>query len=72
MDRGLQQPRDVGVGEATLAVPALALDRDEACVPELENFATAQRLRLVLREERSFVEAVAGTQGVAREIPIGS
>ena len=33
-----------------------------------ENFAMAQRLRLVLREERSFVEAVAGTQGVGFEV----
>jgi hypothetical protein len=29
-----------------------------------ENFAMAQRLRLILREERTFVEAVAGTVGV--------
>jgi hypothetical protein len=35
-----------------------------------ENFATAQRLRLVLREERSFVEAVAGTLGVAGELAV--
>ena len=28
-----------------------------------ENFATAQRLRLILRQERTFVEAVEGTFG---------
>jgi hypothetical protein len=33
-----------------------------------ENFAMAQRLRLILREERSFVEAVPGTLGQASQV----
>jgi hypothetical protein len=32
-----------------------------------ENFAMAQRQRLILREERTFVEAVADIDGVAGE-----
>jgi hypothetical protein len=31
----------------------------------LENFATAQSKRLILREERNFVEIVEGTFGIA-------
>lgn len=34
-----------------------------------ENFAMAQRLQLILREERTFVEAVAGTLGHAGQRP---
>jgi hypothetical protein len=37
----------------------------KADVEGRENFAMAQRQRLILREERSFVEAVAGTLGLA-------
>jgi hypothetical protein len=34
----------------------------------LENFATAQRERFILREERTFVEVVDGTFGLPPEI----
>ena len=34
----------------------------------LENFATAQRDRFILREERTFVEVVDGTFGLPSEI----
>jgi len=34
----------------------------------LENFATAQRERFILREERTFVEVVDGTFGLRPEI----
>ena len=34
-----------------------------------ENLAMAQRLQLILREERTFVEAVAGTLGHAGQRP---
>ncbi len=34
-------------------------------LPDAENFALAQRQRFILREERTFVEIVAGTFGVA-------
>jgi hypothetical protein len=34
----------------------------------LENFATAQRERFILREERTFVEVVSGTFGLPPEI----
>ena len=38
------------------------------CDPEgRENFAMATAKRLILREERHFVEAVAGTVGLTRE-----
>jgi hypothetical protein len=33
----------------------------------LENFAMAQTQRLILREERNFVEAVEGTFGIPRQ-----
>ena len=42
------------------------LKRDpEAC----ENFAMAQNKRLILREERNFVEAVDGTFGIPTTFP---
>jgi hypothetical protein len=34
-----------------------------------ENFAMAQRQQLILREQRSFVEVVAGTMGLAGQQP---
>ena len=37
-----------------------------------ENFSMAQRLRLILREERTFVEAVAVTPAVASELGVGA
>jgi hypothetical protein len=37
----------------------------EAC----ENFAMAQNKRLILREERNFVEAVDGTFGIPTTFP---
>ena len=36
-----------------------------------ENFAMAQKLRLILREERNFVEAVEGTLGLPSTLQSG-
>ena len=36
--------------------------------PAMENFATAQRERFILREERTFVEVVEGTFGLSSKI----
>jgi hypothetical protein len=33
-----------------------------------DNFSTAQRLRFILREERSFLEVVDGTEGRTSEV----
>lgn len=37
-----------------------------------ENFAMAQRQRFILREARTFVEAVEGTVGLASTLPAGT
>jgi hypothetical protein len=36
-----------------------------------ENFAMAQKMRLILREERNFVEVVEGTLGLPSTLPSG-
>jgi NIPSNAP len=58
------------VGWGLIAFDSLAsYERYKACLkadPEArENFAMAQAKRLILREERNFVEVVEGTFGVA-------
>lgn len=52
------------IGFKTLAAYEAYRARLKSDPEALENFALAERQRLILREERSFVEVVGGTLGL--------